>query len=703
MNSFNDFLGKANASLLRVKEQDIRLKIILQGETAVDKGVHIGGAYSAVIPLVSLYYGGFMNFDPINPTAPGKDMFILSKGHAVAAMAAVYADLGYFPEEVLKGSRSIHSILKGHPGPILPGVPLSTGPLGQGICVAGGLALAGREYPHFNVFCMTGDGELQEGMPWEAIMHAGAKRLDNFCVIVDANNGQLDNVDALIYKYHDLAGAFRAFGWRVFDVDGTKIEPVLGAIENFKQERSSGKPTAIIVNTTKGFGGISDISKIHKHTFKDEQITIERKGLLKRREGAVKEFEAVINDALNLFEAEGRNEGEAFHAALCIMAERLFYTLSFEGKKVAISGGMVKPVAKRALPRNKKIAYDDNALPVLVKGKAYSASAIISQCMKVFALDDRVVTIDADLSSTSGLQEGTVQASKDRALNVGIAESNMMNIGEAYAILGKNAWVSTFCPFFDWRVLRRIAIGYQERAEDIESKDGWLSKGHNLDMTFLATAPNVETRTNGATHMGNDDSLVFGSIAHLKIIDISCPQQLVAVSRWVMEGNKGLVYLRIPRASSPALYSADVAFEYGKAYWLHGDITSDVIIVSAGRGVVEALEAADLVAKSGKTAAVVDMPSIDCVTLRTLAGSGKPVLIAEQNNGYILRAMQKAVFGADNVDASRVTAVNLSDEKGEARFIHSATYEELTEEYGLSAAKIADRIMALVKTGGRQA
>lgn len=125
----------------------------------------------------------------------------------------------------------------------------------------------------------------------------------------------------------------------------------------------------------------------------------------------------------------------------------------------------------------------------------------------------------------------------------------MMNVGEALAALGYNTWVSIFCPFFDWRVMRRIAIGYQERREVIES-GGWLSDGHNLDLTFLATAPNFETRTNGSMHMGNDDSLVFSEIAQVRIVDISCPNQLMGFMKWVMEGNRGLVYARIMRAAS---------------------------------------------------------------------------------------------------------------------------------------------------------
>ena len=184
--------------LLEIKDSDIRILTVEQARDAVDKGIHAGGALSAVIPLVALYYGGFINADICDPTRPGQDLFILSKGHAVASMASIYADLGYFDRCILKNSRSSESILNGHPGPLLPGVHVSTGPLGQGISVAEGFSLAGRRGTCFDVYCMVGDGELQEGLPWEAVMFSAHKRLDNLCLLVDNNEGQLDNPRQLI-------------------------------------------------------------------------------------------------------------------------------------------------------------------------------------------------------------------------------------------------------------------------------------------------------------------------------------------------------------------------------------------------------------------------------------------------------------------------------------------------------------------------
>jgi transketolase C-terminal domain/subunit len=318
--------------------------------------------------------------------------------------------------------------------------------------------------------------------------------------------------------------------------------------------------------------------------------------------------------------------------------------------------------------------------------------------MRVFAQDPRVVSIDADLSSTSGLEAGVGYVDVSRAINVGIAEGNMMNIGEAFAAMGYNAWVSTFCPFFDWKVLRRIAIGHQERHEAVKMKGGWLNGGHGLDLTFVATAPNFETKTNGGTHMGNDDSLVFDGIAHLKIIDSSCPQQVLSIMKWVMEGNQGLVYLRILRAPSGVIYDPDFRFDFGKGYYLRQSRNDETVIITSGRGIFEALAAAQELEKAGIASAVVDMPSIDEPLLLDLYDSGKWVLIAEQNNGFIWSYFQKILFRSRKpINPGKLIPVNTLAENGRPQFIHSATYPELLDQFGLAPHQLAERIKKQVR------
>jgi len=314
--------------------------------------------------------------------------------------------------------------------------------------------------------------------------------------------------------------------------------------------------------------------------------------------------------------------------------------------------------------------------------------------MKVFAKDPAVVSIDSDLATTSGLEAGVAAVDQRRALNVGVAEANMMLIGEAFAALGHQTWVSTFCPFFDWKVMRRIAVGHQERLESAAMRDGWLSDGHGLDLTMLATAANFETRTNGATHMGNDDCTIFDGMAHLKIIDVSCPQQMLSLMRWIMEGNRGLVYVRVMRTPSAVIYDSDYTFEFGKGHVLKQGAHDAAVIVSSGRGVHEALAAAALGGERGLSIGVVDLPSIDEDLLIELMESGTVVCLAEQNNGYILQNLLKVLFrrrrGLQNLN--HVLPINTLDAHGKPQFIHSGNYEELIEAFGLTPARIAAAI-----------
>lgn len=686
-------LRPAILALLAIKDSDIRILSLEQCRDAVDRGIHAGGAFSAIIPLVSLFYGGYIDLDVENPTRRGQDMFVLSKGHAVAPMASIFAELGYFDRSVLKNSRSYESILNGHPGPILPGVHISTGPLGQGLSVAQGFALAGKTSPQFDVFCMTGDGELQEGPIWEGVMYAAHKRLDNFCVLVDRNDGQLDIVDRLIFPLPDLGPVFRSFGWQVFDVDATGFEGVCGALEQFRNGERNGKPTAIICRTTKGHGGFSSTMNGHKITMPEAIMEQEMALQVEQRSARVAEFNELYGALGNL------PDGDRLRAAVRAIAARMRIRLDEAPPGGVTATAVVGPaIARRAPVRDKRIRYDASALPKIEKGKEYEAAKIISATMKVFARDPRVVSIDADLASTSGLEAGVRAVDQNRALNVGVAEANMMNIGEAYAALGYNAWVSTFCPFFDWKVLRRIAVGHQERLEAIERPDGWLSEGHGLDLTFVATAANFETRTNGATHMGNDDITTFDGMAHLKIIDVSCPQQLLGIMKWIAAGNRGLVYARVMRAGSPVLYGDGFEFEFGKGYVLCESPQDAAVIISSGRGVHEALAASAECAKNGIGVGVVDMPSIDEDMLLKLYDSGKLLLVAEQNNGYIWRRLWQALSRSrDSIRAGQLMAINTLDANGRPQFIHSGTYKQLMEAFGLSPKQLAEAIAKRVK------
>ena len=658
--------------LLGIKDSEIRIMTLEQCRDAADKGLHAGGAFSATIPLVALFYGGFIDINVADPTAPGQDLFVLSKGHAVAALASIYADLGYFDKSVLSNSRGWTSILNGHPGPLLPGIQIATGPMGQGLSVAQGFALAGRGSPAFDSYALTGDGELQEGTIWEAVMFAAAKRLDNLCVLVDQNNGQLDIASRTVFPMPRLEDVFASFGWRVFSADATRYDAVYAALDEFRNGPRNGKPTAIVCHSQKGFGAFSDFLNKHKVVVGDALMAQELELQRRQRDIRVEDY-------------------QRYRARL---APELRAELDETSRR--FSGGRVQ-LTSRVPARLKAIRYDPAALPKIDDAKEYASSDIVTAAMKVFARDPRVISIDADLGTTSGLEAGVAAVDQNRALNVGVAEANMMCIGEAFAALGNNAWVSTFCPFFNWQTLRRISVGHQERLEAMAAGGGWLSEGHGLDLTFLATGPDFETRTNGATHMGNDDITIFDGSAHLRIVNVSCPRQLLAVMQWIMEGNRGLVYVRVMRTPSAVLYSSDYRFEFGKSWALRESPEDTAVIVTSGRAVHEALAASAECARLGIKVGVVDMPSVDEETLLNLGSSGKLMVFAEQNNGFLWQNYARVAL-RHRRGFGRVMAINALDANDRPQFIHSGLYEELLDAFGLSPRLLADAIVRGLNT-----
>ena len=215
---------------------------------------HPGGSLSAAEIMTALYFGDVMRVDPQNPEWEGRDRFILSKGHVAPVVYSVLARKGFFPAEELKTLRKFGSILQGHPHmQSTPGLDCSSGSLGQGLSIANGLAIGFKKQKMDNrVYCLMGDGELQEGQIWEAVMTAAQNKLDNVCAIVDYNHVQLDGTTEDIKDLGDLTEKWHAFGWNVIEVDGHDIEAVLKAFAMAKAFK--GKQTVLIANTVKGKG-----------------------------------------------------------------------------------------------------------------------------------------------------------------------------------------------------------------------------------------------------------------------------------------------------------------------------------------------------------------------------------------------------------------------------------------------------------------
>ena len=215
---------------------------------------HPGGSLSATDLMVGLYFGGLMQVNPADPDWDGRDRFILSKGHCAPVLYSVLARKGFFPAEELLTLRKLGSTLQGHPHKAsTPGLDCSSGSLGQGLSVANGIALGFKKQQMKNrVYCLLGDGELQEGQVWEAVMTAAQLKLDNVCAIVDYNRVQLDGNVPDIKDLGDLAAKWHDFGWNVIQLDGHDMNQVVKAYEMAAAFR--GKPSVLIADTVKGKG-----------------------------------------------------------------------------------------------------------------------------------------------------------------------------------------------------------------------------------------------------------------------------------------------------------------------------------------------------------------------------------------------------------------------------------------------------------------
>ena len=234
--------------------REIRRDIIRS--LVVAKSGHSGGPLGSADIFAVLYLGGVMNYDPQNPAQPGRDRFVLSAGHMCPVLYATLANAGFFPKSELLTLRKFGSRLQGHPGRDmhLPGIESSTGSLGQGLSIAVGMAMADKlvDRNDARVYALTGDGELQEGSIWEAVMSAAHYHLDNFCMIVDNNDCQIDGRVPDVMNIYPLREKFESFNFHVIECDGNSTAELLAAFDEAKTIK--GKPTCIIARTYMGNG-----------------------------------------------------------------------------------------------------------------------------------------------------------------------------------------------------------------------------------------------------------------------------------------------------------------------------------------------------------------------------------------------------------------------------------------------------------------
>ena len=268
----------------RLEEQAVQLRRDIVEMIHAAKAGHPGGSLSAVDMITALYFH-VMRIDPQNPRWEDRDRFVLSKGHACPALYAALARRGFFDPKHLTTLRQYHSILQGHPDMNkTPGIDISSGSLGNGLAIGVGMAMSGRlHHQDYMTYVMLGDGEVQEGMVWEAAMAAHHHDLGNLVAIVDCNGVQINGWVNEIMTVEPLADKWRAFGWNFVEVNGNNMKDLLTVLHTAKTMRH---PTVILMRTVKGRGVsfMEDDCKWHGNSPSDEELV---QAILEIGEGGV--------------------------------------------------------------------------------------------------------------------------------------------------------------------------------------------------------------------------------------------------------------------------------------------------------------------------------------------------------------------------------------------------------------------------------
>lgn len=254
-----------NSDFNRLEEiaREIRRDILIMLNKA--KSGHTGGSLSVTDILVSLYFGGILNYDARDPNNVDRDRLVLSKGHAAPALYAVLAKAGFFERDLLWTLRKLGSPLQGHPdSKKMPGVEASTGSLGHGIAQAVGMALSAKVLKkNYKVFCIVGDGEMDEGLVYEAMMAASHYKLSNLIVIVDHNGLQIDGKCSDVMNIEPIKDKFDAFGFKTFEIGGHNFKQINDALMTARRNILS--PSAIIARTVKGMGVSFMANRVEYH------------------------------------------------------------------------------------------------------------------------------------------------------------------------------------------------------------------------------------------------------------------------------------------------------------------------------------------------------------------------------------------------------------------------------------------------------
>ena len=635
--------------------------------TAAGSG-HTGGTLS-IMDIAAALYLKHIRHDPANPEWEERDRVIWSVGHKAPALYVALGMAGYFPIEEVVKLRKLWSGFEGHPNRFtLPGVELSAGSLGQGLGVAVGCALNARlEKKDYHTYCILGDGELDEGSVWEAIMSAAHYKLDNLIAIVDRNRLQIDGPTEEVMRLENLVEKWQSFGWQVLEMDGHNLKEILNTLDKALQIK--GQPIVIIANTTKGKGVsfAENVVGYHGICPKDGLTGAES-----------------LEKALQDLKAPGFNQEKV-------------------NRLLKIAGDYQEEVnqkVEQAMPKFSR-EYWWNSQDIM-KVKMIPTRNGFGDTIEELGESPNVVAFGADITSSIKMDQFYAHhpERRKRFFQMGIAEQNMTLVAAGFAKEGKTAFIGSYGVFVtgrNWDQIR-TTLCYNNFKVKIANAHGGLSVGPD-----------------GATHQALEE---ISNMYYLPNMQIIVPSDSLETEKGTKAVAKipGPAVIRYAREATPVISKEDTPYQFGYANVIrfreekenfvdafetkistdYQTEDEDIAIIACGPMVAEAMRAAYILKKEYNLETRV-------INIHTVKPIDKEVIRkAAQEIGVILTAEEHQKGGFGNIIAGVIATTKrydtpfLFDMIGvNDRFGLSGAPWELLKVFGLTAEHIAQRAKKL--------
>ena len=635
--------------------------------TAAQSG-HTGGTLS-IIDIAAALYLKKIRHDPQNPNWGERDRVFWSAGHKAPALYVALGEAGYFPIEEVVKLRKLWSGFEGHPNRLrLPGVELSAGSLGQGLGVAVGCALNAKlEGKTYRAYCINGDGELDEGSVWEAIMCAAHYKLDNLVSIVDRNGLQIDGPTEEVMKLESLVDKWRAFGWNTIEIDGHNMKEILDALD--EAEKMKGKPSVIIAKTTKGKGVSYAENVVGYH---------------------------------GIAPKDGRSGKESLDRALGNIKDPSF-TKEKVDELLKIADDYQKEVNKKiqaSMPQFSRNYWWNSASGMKVEMTATRNG--FGRAIKKLGSDKRVVALGADITSSIRMNEFYVEhpARRKRFFSMGIAEANMTVVASGLALEGKIPFIGSYGVFVtgrNWDQLR-TTVCYNNLNVKVADAHGGISVGQD-----------------GATHQALEEITNMCYLPNMHMV-IPCDAIETEKATKAIAFVEGPGVIRYAREATPLVSTIATPYKFALAniiryrgekknfieafeVRLSSDYESeneDLSIITCGPMVAEAMRAAYILKEEyGLQVRILNVHTVKPIDEEAIVKAG-------EETGIIITAEEHQVGGFGNIVAGviargkRYEAPLLMEMVGvEDKFGESGAPWELMKTFGLTAEHIAQRAKKL--------